>query len=79
MSKMFEAAAAAFQFLSRLPIRREVPFTPEVQQRSVIFYPLVGAVIGFIVVGLGLGLSFVLPSFPAAVIMLVGWVAWTKL
>ncbi|KOR82368.1 adenosylcobinamide-GDP ribazoletransferase [Paenibacillus solani] len=77
MSKMFEAAAAAFQFLSRLPIRREVPFTPEVQQRSVIFYPLVGAVIGFIVVGLGLGLSFVLPSFPAAVIMLVVWVALT--
>lgn len=77
MSKMIEAAAAAFQFLSRLPVRREIPFTPEVQQRSVIFYPLVGAVIGIIVAGLGLGLSFVLPSFPAAVILLVVWVALT--
>lgn len=37
MSKIIEAAAAAFQFLSRLPVRREIPFTPEVQQRSVVF------------------------------------------
>lgn len=43
MNRMMEAAAAAFQFLSRFPIRREIPFTPEVQQRSVVFYPLVGA------------------------------------
>ncbi|GAA0849816.1 adenosylcobinamide-GDP ribazoletransferase [Bifidobacterium pullorum subsp. gallinarum] len=77
MSKMIQAAAAAFQFLSRLPIRREIPFTPEVQQRSVVFYPWVGAVIGLIVVGLGIGLSFVLPSFPAAVILLIVWVVLT--
>ncbi|WFB57406.1 adenosylcobinamide-GDP ribazoletransferase [Paenibacillus sp. BR1-192] len=77
MSKMIEAAAAAFQFLSRLPVRREIPFTPEVQQRSVVFYPFVGAVIGVIVAVLGLGLSFVLPSFPAAVILLAAWVALT--
>lgn len=77
MNRMMEAAAAAFQFLSRFPIRREIPFTPEVQQRSVLFYPLVGGVIGLTVALLGWGLSFALPAFPASVITLTVWVGLT--
>lgn len=77
MNRMMEAAAAAFQFLSRFPIRREIPFTPEVQQRSVVFYPLVGGVIGLTVALLGWGLSLALPVFPASVITLTVWVGLT--
>ena len=63
MSKMIEAGAAAFQFLSRSPVRREIPL-PRKCGNGASFYPLVGAVIGFIVGGLGLGLSYVSPSLP---------------
>ena len=70
MSKMIEAGAA-FQFYRG---RRcgEIPFTPEVRQRAS-FYPLVGAVIGFIVGGLGLGLSYVFPSSLPSSCWLYGW------
>ena len=60
MSKMIEAARR-FSILSR-PVRREIPL-PRKCKNGASFYPLVGAVIGFIVGGLGLGLSYV--AFPS--------------
>lgn len=77
MNKSLEAAAAAFQFLSRFPVRYEIPFTPEVQQRSVVYYPLVGAAIGAVVCAVGWALGYVLPSLPLAVLLLIAWTALT--
>ncbi|WP_334073736.1 adenosylcobinamide-GDP ribazoletransferase [Paenibacillus sp. A14] len=65
---------AAFQFLSRFPVKAELDFTPELLKRSVKHYPLVGAAIG-LSVSLGGALSVqVLPAFPAAVLALILWV-----
>lgn len=65
---------AAFQFLSRFPVKAELDFTPELLKQSVKHYPLVGAAIG-LAVWLGGTLSAqALPAFPAAVLALILWV-----
>lgn len=70
-------AAAAFQFLSRFPVKGEPDFSPELLQRSVVYYPLVGAAIG-LSAALGAGLAaWLLPAWPAAVITLILWVGLT--
>ncbi|WP_018752998.1 adenosylcobinamide-GDP ribazoletransferase [Paenibacillus sanguinis] len=65
---------AAFQFLSRIPIRKELDFTPDLLRRSAVYYPLVGASIGICVWGAGLLFAWLLPSWPAAVLALMVWV-----
>ncbi|WP_261302341.1 adenosylcobinamide-GDP ribazoletransferase [Paenibacillus andongensis] len=71
------ACIAAFQFLTRLPIPVQIDYTDRVFQRSVIFYPLAGFVIGLLLLLAGNGLSFVLPAMPAAVLLLGFWVVLT--
>lgn len=65
--------AAAFQFLSRFPVPVQVPFEERVLQRSVVFYPLAGFVIGAV---LGAGVAFLplaLPPSAAAAILTAIW------
>ncbi|PQP82756.1 adenosylcobinamide-GDP ribazoletransferase [Paenibacillus sp. PCH8] len=68
------AAAAAFQFLSRFPVKMQIDFVPPLLRESVVFYPLVGAAIGLCVWLAGALTGAVLPAFPAAVLTLTLWV-----
>lgn len=72
---LVHACAAAFLFLSRLPVIGIRPdFTGETNRRSLMFYPFVGFVIGSIVALFAYGLSFILPMSVVAVITLVIWI-----
>ncbi|CQR53747.1 adenosylcobinamide-GDP ribazoletransferase [Paenibacillus riograndensis] len=67
-------AAAAFQFLSRFPVKGGGDFSRELLQRSVVYYPAVGAAIG-LSAALGAGVAaWLLPAWPAAIITLILWV-----
>ncbi|NUU78722.1 adenosylcobinamide-GDP ribazoletransferase [Paenibacillus xylanilyticus] len=68
------AAAAAFQFLSRFPVKMQIDFVPPLLRESVVYYPLVGAAIGLCVWLSGAITGALLPSFPAAVLTLTLWV-----
>ncbi len=46
--KMIDGLILAFQFFTRIPIKREVEFKEENIRRSIFFFPLVGMVIGAI-------------------------------
>ena len=72
------ALLAAFQFLSILPPVIKRPFTPEELGQSVGFFPLVGLILGGILVGANLLLDLVLPPAVAAVIVVALWVALTR-
>jgi len=72
-----DAAAAAFQFLSRFPVRSQPGFTPELLKRSVVYYPLVGAAIGACTAIGAAVAALLLPPLPAAVITLILWVGLT--
>lgn len=65
---------AAFQFLSRFPVRTELEFTPDLLRRSIAYYPLVGAAIGAAVLAGGWLAGWLLPPLPAAVLALILWV-----
>jgi adenosylcobinamide-GDP ribazoletransferase len=71
------ACVAAFQFLTRLPIPVQIDYTERVFQRSSMFYPLVGFVIGLLLLLAGAGLSHVLPTMPASILLLAIWVILT--
>jgi adenosylcobinamide-GDP ribazoletransferase len=68
---------AAFQFLTRLPIPVRIDYTQQVFRRSVVFYPMAGAVIGLIVAAAGAALDGVFPALPLSVILLVLWIGLT--
>lgn len=68
---------AAFQFLSRFPVRAELDFTTDLLRRSIPYYPLVGAAIGAVVWAGGLLADWLLPSYPAAILSLLIWVGLT--
>ncbi|TQS01239.1 adenosylcobinamide-GDP ribazoletransferase [Paenibacillus ottowii] len=74
MSRERQAIAAAFQFLTRLPIKAELDFSPELLKRSASYYPLVGVVIGIIVWGFAAITAMVLPPLPCAILTLAIWV-----
>ncbi|MFK4300125.1 adenosylcobinamide-GDP ribazoletransferase [Paenibacillus sp. RC254] len=74
MSGERQAIAAAFQFLSRLPVKAELDFSPELLKRSASYYPLVGMVIGLIVWCFAALASLILPPLPCAVLTLAVWV-----
>ncbi|MCC3381834.1 adenosylcobinamide-GDP ribazoletransferase [Paenibacillus farraposensis] len=74
MNRERQAVAAAFQFLSRLPVKAELDFSPDLLKRSASYYPLVGVVIGFIVWCFAALVSLVLPPLPSAVLTLAVWV-----
>jgi cobalamin 5'-phosphate synthase/cobalamin synthase len=72
-----QALLAAFQFLTRLPIPARFEYTETICRRSVIFYPLVGAVMGLLLSLAGAGLLHIVPILPAACLLLALWVGLT--
>ncbi len=66
----------ALQFLTALPIRIEDQAGAEAAGRSLIYYPLVGLIIGVLVAGLAWLLSDA-PTLVAAALLLGAWVAMT--
>ncbi|MGR6761544.1 adenosylcobinamide-GDP ribazoletransferase [Paenibacillus polymyxa] len=74
MSSERQAVAAAFQFLSRLPVKAELDFSPELLKRSTSYYPLVGLVIAIIVWSFAALTAMVLPPVPCAILTLAVWV-----
>ncbi|MCL6601441.1 MAG: adenosylcobinamide-GDP ribazoletransferase [Paenibacillus sp.] len=77
MSERRDAAGAAFQFLSRFPVKSQPGFSPELLKRSVVYYPLVGAAIGLCTALCAAAATLLLPPLPAAVITLILWVGLT--
>lgn len=86
--KVLAACAATFQFLTRLPVPIQLQYDHALFRRSVIFYPLVGAVLGLLLSLTGLLLQgYGLPdgwlsggigsSGVIAALLLVLWVAIT--
>ncbi|WP_240548238.1 adenosylcobinamide-GDP ribazoletransferase [Paenibacillus lignilyticus] len=75
LKEQLQAAGTAFQLLTRIPVPVAIPFTPEVLARSVVYYPVVGAVIGGVVALAGMLLQDAVPAMPAAVILLAVWIA----
>jgi adenosylcobinamide-GDP ribazoletransferase len=68
------AAVSAVQLMTRVPLPWALPWTETAGRRSVVFYPLAGAVVGLL---LGLayeGLVRFLPPAPAAVFFVAAWV-----
>lgn len=74
MKKIDRPILAAFQFLSRFPVRAELDFEGGLLRRSVKYYPLVGFAIGLAVWAAAILASMVMPPLPAAVITLLVWV-----
>lgn len=77
MRERRDAAATAFQFLSRFPVKHDPGFSPELLRGSVTFYPLVGAAIGLCVAISAAITGLFLPAWPAAVITQILWVGLT--
>lgn len=67
MSRSFEDIAAAFQFLTRLPLTR-LTYQPDALSRAAKFFPVVGLVVGAAVVGIYRLLS---PHLPIAIVALL--------
>ncbi len=74
MSQKGRPILAAFQFLSRFPVKAELDFSPELLRRSAKYYPLVGMAIGLAVALVGALAGWVIPSLPAAAVVLIIWV-----
>ncbi|MVO98961.1 adenosylcobinamide-GDP ribazoletransferase [Paenibacillus lutrae] len=68
---------AALQFLTRLPVPVQIEWTPAVLRRSLAFYPLVGALLGYVLLGSAWLLGIVLPELPASVLLLCIWIGLT--
>jgi adenosylcobinamide-GDP ribazoletransferase len=72
-----DAALAAFQLLTRLPVSVKLDYSDAVFRRSVVFYPLVGGVIGLLLAAATAVLTHAVPVFPAAAVLLAVWVGLT--
>lgn len=68
-----EALAAAFQFLTRIPIPVSLAFDERLCRRSVAFYPFVGAAIGLIMALAGMLLEHALPPLAVAMLLVALW------
>lgn len=71
----FQAVIAAFQFLTRFPIPIAVPFQGSVLKRSVVYFPLAGALIGVSLTAFAWLLTLFIPPWPSAVLVLAIWTA----
>lgn len=70
-----QAAAAALQFLTRIPVPISVPFEPVTLARTVIYFPVAGLFIGGVLAGGFAALELFSPAMPAAVMLLSLWTA----
>lgn len=70
-----QALIAAFQFLTRFPVPVTIPFNGPVLTRSVIYFPLAGALIGICLAAAAWLLGIIVPAWPSAVLLLALWTA----
>jgi adenosylcobinamide-GDP ribazoletransferase len=70
MTGIFQDIAAAFQFLTRLPLSR-LTYRPDALSRSAEFFPLVGLALGVAAAGIYLALSPHLPAMVVALLIVV--------
>jgi len=70
-----QAAAAALQFLTRIPVPVTVPFEPVMLARTVIYFPAAGLIIGGVLAGGFAALDLFSSAMPAAVLLLAIWTA----
>ncbi|MHA7963160.1 adenosylcobinamide-GDP ribazoletransferase [Paenibacillus sp. CAU 1782] len=75
IKKQAQAIAAAFQFLTRIPVPVNVPFERSILSLSAVYFPVAGAAIGVIAALWSWLLLQFLPSGPAAALGLAGWLA----
>ncbi|UTR13882.1 adenosylcobinamide-GDP ribazoletransferase [Salipaludibacillus sp. LMS25] len=64
----------ALQFLTRIPVPIECPWTNETSRWAIRFYPIVGLVIGAVLVTIGSFLAPILPAGMLALILVSLWV-----
>lgn len=73
MKKYFQSMLLMFQFITRIPIKLNLPCDEKAFRRGTIFFPVVGVVIGLLQFGLAMLLAKVLPVLLVAMItMLLG-------
>jgi len=77
MSKIFKGFALALSMLTTLPFFKVHDFYKGINGYSVMFYPLVGALLGFILYGVSLLLEPYVPHFHLGVILFALWVVLT--
>lgn len=70
-----QALIAAFQFLTRIPVPVTVPFQGPVLARSVIYFPLAGALIGVCLAAFAWLVDLFVPAAPGVVLVLAFWTA----
>ncbi|MFS1511615.1 adenosylcobinamide-GDP ribazoletransferase [Chengkuizengella sp. SCS-71B] len=69
----FQAFICALQFLTRFPIPINVPYERNIIQKSVVFYPFAGFIIGLLLWFISYVVPSVLPSAPSAVLICIIW------
>ncbi|MGD8189868.1 adenosylcobinamide-GDP ribazoletransferase [Brevibacillus ginsengisoli] len=74
---VIQALVVAINFMTTIPIPGNFPFTQTACRRSVVFYPLAGALIGLILMLAGMGLSEVFPLPLCGVLLMVIWLLLT--
>jgi cobalamin 5'-phosphate synthase/cobalamin synthase len=77
MSRIFKGFALALSMLSTIPFFKVHDFYRGINGYAVMFYPLVGAVLGFILYGVALLLEPCVPHFHLGVIIFALWVLLT--
>lgn len=68
------AAVASLQLLTRIPLPFMLPWNEKTGPRSVVFYPMAGAVIGALLFGAYRLLTEFLPPGPSAALLLMFWI-----
>ncbi len=66
----------ALQFLTRIPVRAELEMSPQLLGRSVLFYPLVGLLLGLLLLPVAALGTIASPQFAAALVV-SAWVVLT--
>jgi adenosylcobinamide-GDP ribazoletransferase len=74
--KLLHGFGLALQFLTRLPLPRQIPYSPVALSWSVVFYPLVGLLIGLLLVLVRQLVGEAAPLLSAALV-LTTWVLLT--
>ena len=70
---MIQPFLVALQFLTQLPVRFDAQPSNKIIGRSLLCYPLIGLIIGALLVGLGWLLSSA-PALIAAALLVTAWV-----
>ena len=68
---------AALQFLTAIPVPVRREFTPQELERSIVYFPVVGLIIGLILAGLNLLFNLFLPSTIVNALLIVSMVVIT--